>query len=272
MKQLSKNHSSTLIGPSAVAAWIAACALVLLSLLAQPQAIAQEPTYGTTEPQTRGRGAETDQPVFGSDREPAPEPRQAVGEASNVFHQMRQDPDMLDELSRARGIFIIPNYAAAALIVGGAGGQGVMLAQQDGAWSDPLFFNIGSVSLGLQAGVAVGSIALLLMNEEAVSGFYDVSTFSLDAEAGLTIVDWSQIGEVTAGRGDVVLWSDMTGLLLDLSIAVTNINYDEEQTSRYYRQRVVSPQLILTGQVQDPHDDTLQSEFAEFLGEAATAR
>ncbi|MFU8817705.1 MAG: lipid-binding SYLF domain-containing protein [Pseudomonadales bacterium] len=265
-------NPSEVIRPATLVALLAACAL-LLALFGQPRAVAQdETTYGTAEPQTRSRGAETDQPVFGSDREPAPKPQRAPQEASNVLHQMRQDPELLGELSRSRGVFIIPDYAAAALIVGGAGGQGVMLEHRDGEWSSPVFFNIGRVSLGLQAGVAVGPIALLLMNEEAVRGFYDVSTFSLDAEAGLTVIDWSEAGEVTAGRGDVVLWTDMAGLLVDVSIAVTNINYDEEQTSRYYRQRVVSPQLVLTGRVRDPHDDTLQSEFAEFIGEPAHAQ
>ena len=246
--------------------WFAAAALTFspLSAQTQTQGDTDETTYGVQTDQQHG-GTVTQPPVSGSG-EPPPDPERLLRDARDVFHQMRQDPDMLEALGQSRGIFIIPDYAAAALVVGGAGGEGVMLEHRHGDWSDPVFFNVGRVSLGLQAGVAVGSIAMLLMSDDAVLGFHGISNFSLDAEAGLTIVDWSAVAEATAGRGDVVLWSDMAGLLADVSIGATNINYDEEHTSRYYGERVMSPQAVLTGAVEDPRDQALRSEFAEFTG------
>jgi SH3 domain-containing YSC84-like protein 1 len=251
-----------------------ALALLPLSSHAQSEREQQGVIYGSVDAPATGadaaprhadpvdRGDGGAHRVFG--HEDLPGPDRTIREAKDVLAKMRQDPDMATALPRARGIFLVPGYATAALVIGGAGGSGVMLEHQNGSWSAPVFFNIGSASLGLQAGVAVGPMALLLMNEDAVLPFHDVSNFSLDAEAGLTVLNWSAVTEATAGRGDVVVWSDMTGLVGDLSVAVTNINFDEDRTSRYYRQRVVSPTDVLTGAVEDPHDETLQTEFAEF--------
>jgi len=230
---------------------------------------AADPTPRRADPEASvpgpaARGADDAQGTVGGEHD-VPEPERTVREALAVFQQMRQEPQMRDALVQASGVFVIPGYATAALVVGGAGGSGIMLEQRDGQWSPPAFYHIGSASLGLQAGVAAGPLAMLLMNDDAVRPFHDLSNFSLDAAAGVTLVDWSALAEATAGRGDVVVWSDMTGLVVDLSVAVSTINFDEEATSRYYRQRVMSPSEVLAGEVEDPHGGRLQSEFAEFI-------
>jgi SH3 domain-containing YSC84-like protein 1 len=253
---------------------ITALVLVPAMVLAQPEREdRQGVTYGTTDRVPTGadpvprrgdpedRADEVTRPPIGHDD--LPEPERTIRDAREVLAQLRQEADMAPVLRQARGVFLVPSYATAALVVGGAGGSGVMLEHRNGQWSPPAFFSIGSASLGLQAGVAVGPLVLLLMNEEAVVPFHDVSNFSLDAEAGITVLNWSAVTEATAGRGDVLVWSDLTGLAGDLSIAVTNINFDEERTSRYYRHRVMSPQDVLTGAVADPHEAVLQTEFAE---------
>jgi SH3 domain-containing YSC84-like protein 1 len=230
-----------------------------------------DPTPRRGDPEASGpgpaaRSAEGGRTI-GGEHDDVPEPERTVREAIDVLQRMREEPQMVNVLAQARGIFIIPSYTTAALVVGGAGGSGIMLEQRNGQWSPPAFFHIGSASLGLQAGVAVGPVAMLLMNEDAVQPFHDISNFSMDAAAGFTLVDWSALAEATAGRGDVVVWSDMTGLVLDLSVAVSNVNYDEEATSRYYRQRVLSPSDVLVGNLEDPHEGRLQSEFGEFTGQ-----
>jgi SH3 domain-containing YSC84-like protein 1 len=254
----------------------AASMIVLVTTVGTARA--DETTYGAVGPGPAARSADGDDQVVGDDRvvsddrvvggdhNDVPEPERTVRQALDVFQRMRQETGMMAALAQARGVFIIPGYATASLVVGGAGGSGIMLEQRDGRWSPPAFFHIGSASLGLQAGVAIGPLAMLLMNEDAVRPFHEISNFSMDAAAGFTVVDWSALAEASAGRGDVVIWSDMTGLVVDLSVAVSNVNYDEEATSRYYGQRLISPSDVLTGAVEDPHGARLQSEFAEFTG------
>ncbi len=191
-------------------------------------------------------------------------PEDDVREAMNVVQQMKQDQELGQALARAKGVFIIPDYATASLLVGGAGGEGVMLAQvAEGEWSSPAFYDVGSISLGLQAGAAAGSIVMLLMSDQAVENFQQENNFSLNAEAGLALVNWSAEAEADWGRGDVVVWTDTEGLLAEAAIGIADINFDEEETSEYYGQET-TPQSVLAGNMQDPQSETLRTEFAEF--------
>jgi lipid-binding SYLF domain-containing protein len=76
-----------------------------------------------------------------------------VTEAATVVHKMQSQPDAAKLLDQAQGVFILPDYGRAAVGVGGAGGQGVLLAKQYGRWTGPVFYNVGSISLGRQDGL-----------------------------------------------------------------------------------------------------------------------
>lgn len=87
-------------------------------------------------------------------------------------------------MQQAKGVFIVPTYGRVALGVGGSGGAGVLLVKRDdGTWSDPAFYNIGGISVGVQAGAEGGPIAMVLNNEKGVSRFMQKNNFSLSADA-----------------------------------------------------------------------------------------
>jgi lipid-binding SYLF domain-containing protein len=131
-------------------------------------------------------------------------------------------------------VFIVPDYGRAALGVGGAAGQGVLVANNDGRWSSPAFYNIGAINIGLQAGAEAGSIAFLVMSDDAMQNFEEENNFSLDADAGLTIVDYSKRAQANLGKGaDVVVWSDTKGLLGELAISVADIMWDNEANQAF---------------------------------------
>jgi len=163
---------------------------------------------------------------------------QETVKAMRTVQQMKSDPQVKKLLSQAKGVFLVPDYGRAALGVGGSGGAGVMLARQGDSWGEPLFYNMGSISIGAQAGGSAGQIALILMNQKAVDAFRQNNKFSLDAKAGLTIIDYSARGEGAWGRGDIVLWSDTEGAYAGASLAVSDINFDEGETRAYYGKSV----------------------------------
>jgi lipid-binding SYLF domain-containing protein len=48
-------------------------------------------------------------------------------------------PDAANHMKKARGVLILPSFAQAAFVVGGAGGRGVLLARSaPGDWSYPV--------------------------------------------------------------------------------------------------------------------------------------
>lgn len=189
--------------------------------------------------------------------------RETMAEAANVVKQLKANPETRQTLQQAKAVFIVPDYGRAALGIGGAGGQGVLMVNNDGTWSAPAFYNIGSVSLGLEGGVSGGSMAFLIMSNDALAGFRTEHNFSLNADAGLTIVNWSKRAQASAGKGaDVIAWSDTEGLYGDLAVSVTDIFWDDEANQAMY-QKNASAQAILDGNVQAPKAaDKLESEFS----------
>lgn len=189
--------------------------------------------------------------------------KETVQEAAKVVEQLRTDAGAKDVLNQARAVFIVPDYARAALGVGAAGGQGVLVANNDGTWSGPAFYNIGTLNLGLAAGAEAGSIAFLIMSDDAMKGFHDKNNFSLNADAGLTIIDWSKRSQTSAGKGaDVIVWADTEGLYGDLAVSVSDIFLDEEANRAYYNKDVAARD-ITQGSVRDPMSSSpLEAEFS----------
>jgi lipid-binding SYLF domain-containing protein len=152
-------------------------------------------------------------------RDAAHDAMEHVDKAVAVVHRMESEPHVKQLLDQAKGVFIIPRYGRAALGIGGRGGAGVLMVKRSGTWGNPAFYNYGGISAGVQAGVEGGAVAFVLNDDKAVRSFTrQDNNWSLNAEAGLTIVAWSDKGQGSAGKGDVTVWSDTKGLFGDLAI------------------------------------------------------
>ncbi len=167
----------------------------------QPQSEALEKNEAPRQDQTAG-AAGNEQDLAG--------PAEDVQESAEVLAQLReQEPELARKVAEAKGVFIIPDYATAALLLGGSGGEGVLMTQENGEWGNPGFYDVGNIDIGAQAGAAAGALVLVLMSDEAVENFKISDTdFSLTAQAGLTLINWSAQVPETAEEGDVLVWSD----------------------------------------------------------------
>lgn len=184
-----------------------------------------------------------------------------VNKAVQVLRRMEATPALASLLDRASGVFVVPNYASAAFVVGGRGGAGVLLVRRGGTWVDPAFYKLGGISAGVQAGAEAGAIALVLNNQKALDGFTQENKFSLGADAGLTIMDWEAKGQASAGRGDITLWSDTKGLFGGAAVSLSDVNYDADKTASYYGRRVAARDIVI-GNVGDPQASSLQLALA----------
>lgn len=192
-----------------------------------------------------------------------------VDAAVNVVHRMEAEAGMDKLLQQAKGVFIVPEFGRAAFIVGGAGGPGVLLVKRGETWSDPAFYTVGAISAGAQAGVQTGSMALVLNSDKAVNNFTRNNKFSIDANAGLTIINWEKEAQRSAGRGDVVAWTDTKGLFGNLAVGISDIHYDARETSGYYNQKVAASDVI-NGIVKNPQAATLKQALAAASSETST--
>jgi lipid-binding SYLF domain-containing protein len=219
-------------------------AVLLVLVFAWPAAAAAQ----SSEP-SRSATAASGQAGRGTDSDSATRRRQTavrrVSDAVGVVHTMSNESGMAALLGRARGVFIVPTYGRAALGVGGAGGAGVLMVRRaDDAWGNPVFYNIGGLGIGLQAGVEGGPIALVLMNQKAVDSFRNRNNFSLSADAGLTVVNFARMAQGSTA-GDVVAWSGSKGLFGNAAtVGINDVRYNQRLTEAYYGKPMTALQAI----------------------------
>jgi SH3 domain-containing YSC84-like protein 1 len=187
--------------------------------------------------------------------------QQLVNDAVQAVQKIEADSQYNQLLKQSKGVFIMPNVMKGAFLVGGKGGQGVLLKHDsNGTWSNPAFLTLASVSLGAQAGGKAGPAAMILMTDKAVNDFMEANNFSLNANAGLTIINYSAQGQASLGKGDIVVWSEQNGAFAgaDVSGAVITQNLAEDKA---FYGKPVDARQILAGQVSSPQADKLKSQL-----------
>jgi lipid-binding SYLF domain-containing protein len=131
-----------------------------------------------------------------------------------------------------------------------------------------VFFNIGGMSIGAQAGAEGGPIAMVLVNDKAVESFRKKNNFSLSADAGLTVVNWNKIAAGSVGNGDVVVWTGTKGLFGNVAtIAVNDIHFNQRATQSYYG-KAASVQDIMDGKATSTQSEPLKQAVASAAGTA----
>src|SRR5579884_2748073 len=108
--------------------------LLAAALIAFSGSLALSGAQAQTMKQTNDRlpASGTSQPQTAQQR--APDAKELVRDASRTVQEMKRDAKFANYMKQAKGIFIIPTLVKGSLIVGGEGGQGVLLAHKDGRW------------------------------------------------------------------------------------------------------------------------------------------
>ncbi len=185
--------------------------------------------------------------------------QQLVNDAAQTVQKIKSDSRFDNLLKQAKGVYIMPDLVKGAFVVGGEGAQGVLLKHEsDGSWSNPAFLTIGSISLGAQAGGKAGPAAMILMTDKALSDFTQSTNFSINASAGLTIVNYSAQGQASVGKGDIVLWSDQSGAFAGADLSGASISQNTSEDHTYYGKSVNTDQ-ILEGNASNAKAETLRS-------------
>lgn len=186
----------------------------------------------------------------------AQEAKDLAKESVKVIKQMKSEQKADKLLKQAKGVYIVPDFAKGGLGVGGWGGQGVLLIHKNGKWQGPAFFNMGAVSAGAEVGFSAGSIAMLLMSDDAVNNFKTDNSFSLNATSDFTIINYSAIDQASVGKGDMIIWADTEGVYGGLSGSVSDITWDNEKNDGYYGKHVTE-QDVVNGKVHSSNSKAL---------------
>ncbi len=194
-----------------------------------------------------------------------------VDEARIVVDNFIADPDMAwcqEYMKNARGLLIVPDLYKGAWFLGGSGGRGVLLVRDQGTgeWLGPAFYNIGSVSFGLQFGGQKSEVIILVMTQKGLESLYSTSV-KLGGDASVAI---GPIGVGAQGATapslnvDYISFSRPIGAFLGVSLdgAVVDENYDWNKA--YYGKPVRPADIVTARNVVNPSSDKLRTAVARY--------
>jgi lipid-binding SYLF domain-containing protein len=204
----------------------------------------------------------------------ASDEQQAVDDATNAVQRLSTDQgaasSVRDLLHRARGVMIIPTLVKGGFIVGGQGGTGLLLSrdQKTGNWSYPAFYSMGAGSFGLQIGLEVSKIMLIIMNDKALDAMMQ-DEFKIGAEAGIAVVTLGAGAEASttaAGGADIYAVAESAGLFGGIAIQGGIVKPRVEQDHAYYGRNVTAQDIVLRRAAKNPGADKLRAELRRVAG------
>jgi SH3 domain-containing YSC84-like protein 1 len=194
---------------------------------------------------------------------PSVEPQKLVADARTTLNNFMRDPDQTwiqQNLSRARGVLIVPQVVRAGFIFGGSGGRGVLVARDGRTWAGPAFYDLVTASVGFQAGVDVSEVVVVVMTEKGLNSLLSPS-FKIGVDASIAA------GPVGAAAGttvtaDLVAFARSKGIYGGLNLDGTVVNTNNSWNGAYYGSNVLATDILVRKTVTNPNAAPLLSEVA----------
>lgn len=182
-----------------------------------------------------------------------------------MTQNVSQDPKTL--LRSAKAVMVCPRIFKAGFLIGGEGGNCVLLARGgNGAWSYPAFYTIGSGSFGFQAGIEDNQLMMLVMTQRGLNALLDSQLkLGLDAGVAVATVGAGIQGDTTAAVGaDIVAYSASRGLYGGISLQGSVLTTQSDWDQAYYGQPVGARQIVMQMQASNPGADPLRDQLSRY--------
>jgi lipid-binding SYLF domain-containing protein len=193
----------------------------------------------------------------------ATEASKIVAESRITLGNFLSDPDMKwirQHFSQAKGVLIIPSVGKGAFIIGGSGGVGVLLTRNaKGQWSEPAFYKMGSVSIGLQVGGSASEVLLFIQSQKGVDSFLS-NSFKLGADASVAA---GPVGQGSAASSDILAFARSKGAYLGASFDGSVVNIAEALNKAFYGKDASPVEILVRGGVKNKEADGLRADLAK---------
>lgn len=202
------------------------------------------------------------------------EQNRLVRDAQTTFSNFVRDPDMTwfqRHIGDAKAVLIAPKIVRAGWILGGSGGRAVLFSRnsQSGRWSGPAFYNVGTASVGFQAGVDVSETVTLVMTDKGLNSLM-ASSVKLGGDASVAA------GPIGAGANsditaDLIAFSRSKGVYGGLNLNGTVVSVADNWNQAYYGRSVTPPDILITASARNPQADQLADAISRAAGGARTS-
>jgi lipid-binding SYLF domain-containing protein len=153
-------------------------------------------------------------------------------------------------LGNAYGIAIIPEVIKVGLVLGGRYGTGVVLVKDEaGQWSNPVFITLTGGSIGWQIGAESTDVVLIFKNKRSVEGLMQ-GKFTLGVDAGVAA---GPVGRRVEGATDAQLkaeiysYSRSRGIFAGISLEGSALQIDNDANAAFYGRQGIGAGELLAG-------------------------
>ncbi|MGB3627777.1 MAG: YSC84-related protein [Henriciella sp.] len=145
-------------------------------------------------------------------------------EAMLTLNQCRDIADTCAaDIDAAAGVLVFPEVWKADLIIGGAGGEGLLFVDDEIRGK----YDIGKASVGFQAGIDESSMVWVFREQESLDELMDGDEWEVGAAAGATVVNAD--ANAMAATGDPRIYIiEAEGLNAELSVSALRIWEDDD--------------------------------------------
>ena len=165
-------------------------------------------------------------------------------------------------LKTAKGVLIFPSVMRGGVIMGATGGTGVLLVRGDGGvWSEPAFYTLGGLSVGLLAGGESAQMVVLVTSQKAVDRLLSHS-LKLGGDASVAMGTAGQ-GRSSNVRADFISYARTKGVYAGLSIDGSILDVRNTLNHAYFGQSVTASDILIKRSVTNAHSAALREALAQ---------
>ena len=152
-------------------------------------------------------------------------------------------------LKSAKGVLIFPQVIKGGFFLGGSGGTGVLMVRNSGgAWSEPAFYTLGSVTFGFQIGGEAAEVVMVAMNQKALDSLL-ASSVKLGGDVSVAA---GPIGAGAKGAlnvpdvmADFVSFTKAKGLYAGINLEGSVLHVREGLNEAYYGKGTTPKDIIV---------------------------
>jgi lipid-binding SYLF domain-containing protein len=179
------------------------------------------------------------------------------------------DPDLTwfqENVKDAKALLIVQQLLKGAFFIGGSGGSGVLIVQDEdsGNWSQPAFYIVGSLSFGFQIGGQASEVIIMGRTRGGIEQLY-TSSFKLGGDASVAAGPYGagMEGATSANLdADFLSFSRAKGAFAGISLEGAIIKTDDDANSAYYGQPVDALDILVKQSVSNSHANPLRASVS----------
>jgi lipid-binding SYLF domain-containing protein len=169
-----------------------------------------------------------------------------------------------ENLSKAKGMIIVPSLLKGGLLWGGSLGSGVLIVRDEktGEWSQPAFYTIRSSTFGLQIGADDAEVIMIVRSQNGIDKFLTAS-FKLGGDTSSVAAGAVGAGAKANVTADIVYFARSKGAYAGFSLEGAVIATLADWNETYYGKPVRPKDIFLERSVSNPGSAELLKALIE---------